>query len=166
MEITSLKQKVWWDYLEEDLQELMIESVMLAEKVPSWAEAFHDYSFVVFPASKAYEGFLKKMFLDMGFITEDDFFGKRFRVGKALNPQLERHLREKESVYDRIVHYCGGKHLADKMWNTWKTCRNLLFHWFPNEKRAVSFEEAKGNISLIIDTIDGAFIECKIPKKD
>ena len=148
--------------MEEDLQELLIEANLLVERVESWDKEFHDYSFVVFPAAKAYEGFLKKVFLDLGFISEDEYYGKRFRVGKALNPQLEKRLREKESVYDRIVHFCGGKHLADKMWNTWKTCRNLLFHWFPDEKRAISLPEAKTSINLVIDTIGETFKDCKL----
>jgi len=31
--------------------------------LPGGKREFHDYSFVVFSAAKAYEGFLKKMFL-------------------------------------------------------------------------------------------------------
>ena len=158
----ELKEKPWWEYLEEDLQGLLIESQLLIDKVASWEEKFHDYSFIVFPSAKAYEGFLKKLFLDLGFITRDDYYGKHFRIGKALNPQLEAHLRETESVYDRIVNFCGGKDLADKLWETWKNSRNLLFHWFPEEKRAVSFEEAKERVKMILAAIDEAFKQCEI----
>lgn len=158
----SLEKKIWWGYLGKDLQELLHEAVLLVEKVNLWDEKFHDYSFVVFPAAKAYEGFLKRIFLDRGFIDSGDYYGKRFRVGKALNPSLERRLRKKESVYDRIVEFCGGRDLPDKMWDTWKRCRNLLFHWFPNEKNAIDFSEAKERVSLVIETIDASFEGCKI----
>ncbi|MGB6838979.1 MAG: hypothetical protein WBD86_00675 [Microgenomates group bacterium] len=158
----SLEKKIWWGYLGKDLQELLHEAVLLVEKVNLWDEKFHDYSFVVFPAAKAYEGFLKRIFLDRGFIDSGDYYGKRFRVGKALNPSLERRLRKKESVYDRIVKFCGGRDLADKMWDTWKSCRNLLFHWFPNEKNAIDFSEAKERVSLVIETIDATFKGCKM----
>lgn len=160
----KLEQKVWWIYLEEDLQGLLTESIFLLENASTWDQKFHDYSFIVFPASKAYEGFLKKAFLDMGFINEEDYYGKHFRIGKALNPSLEPSIREKESVYDKVVTFCGGKDLADKLWDTWKNCRNLLFHWFPEERRAVSFDEAKARVDKIIDTIDAMFTECKIDK--
>ncbi|MEJ2347604.1 MAG: hypothetical protein P8Y17_00180 [Patescibacteria group bacterium] len=160
----ALETKVWWDYLEKDLQELLKEAVLLIEKVGLWDEKFHDYSFIVFPAAKAYEGFLKRVFLDRGFITEKDYYGKRFRVGKALNPSLERKFRRKESVYDRLVEFCGGRELADKMWDTWKRGRNLLFHWFPKERNAVNFSQAKERVSSIIDTIDAVFEGCKIEK--
>jgi hypothetical protein len=158
----SLDKKNWWQYLGKDLQGLLREAVMLIDKVSLWDEKFPDYSFVVFPAAKAYEGFLKLLFLERGFISEDDYYGKRFRVGKALNPSLDRRLRAKESVYDKIVQFCGGKDLGDKMWNTWKVCRNLLFHWFPNEKNAISFEQSKKKVALIIETMDAAFDGCKI----
>jgi len=88
----KLENKVWWNYIEEDLQELMVASEFLANTVKSWGgdlpagrQVFHDYSFIVFPIAKAYEGFLKKMFFDLGFITEEDYRGKRFKKqGKCL----------------------------------------------------------------------------------
>ncbi len=163
-----LETKIWWDYLEEDLQSLIKEAYLLVDvlqgmgaDLPGGKREFHDYSFVVFPAAKAYEGFLKKMFLDLGMISEDDFYGKQFRIGKALNPSLPKRIK-KEGIYDKIVDYCGGEDLAQRMWNTWKVSRNLVFHWFPNEKNALSFGEATKRIDLIIDTIDQSFKECKI----
>jgi len=156
-----LKERKWWGYLEEDLQELLTTAFLLDKNVRNWNQQFHDYSFVVFPAAKAYEGFLKKLFLDLNFINEDQYRGKRFRVGKSLNPQLERRYK-KESVYIKIVKYCGGKNLADNLWLTWKECRNILFHWFPDEKNAIDKNEASQKLLRIVDSIDQAFKECKV----
>ena len=100
----------------------------------------------------------------MEFITEDDYYGKRFRIGKALNPALEPEFREKESVYDKLTSFCQGNTLPDKLWDTWKKARNLLFHWFPNEKNVINFQEAKERVALIFDAMDKAFEECKITK--
>ena len=151
----KLENKIWWSYIQEDLQELLVASEFLANTVKSWggdlpagSRVFHDYSFVVFPTAKAYEGFLKKMFFDLGFITEEDYRGKRFRIGKALNPFLEKNLRNRESVYDKLVKYCNGKELADKLWEAWTSGRNLIFRWFPEEKKAVSFKEAEEKMRL------------------
>ena len=70
----SLEKKLWWNYVHEDLRELLLESVFLIKNVGEWEKSltgekyvFHDYSFIVFPAAKAYEGFLKTLFLDLGF---------------------------------------------------------------------------------------------------
>ncbi len=165
----NLEKKLWWHYIEEDLQELLVASEFLANVVRSWGgdlpqgrKVFHDYSFIVFPAAKAYEGYLKKVFLDMGFITPEDYHGKHFRIGKALNPFLEKRYRNNESVYDKIVTHCGGKELADTLWEAWTNGRNVVFHWFPDEKKAVSFEEAEEKIKQIVGAMDKAFEGCKI----
>lgn len=166
--LEELQLKSWWEYLGEDIQKLLLTSNFIYKAVESWGvdlpggqEKFNDYSFVVFPAAKAYEGFLKKLFLDLGFITEEDYFGKHFRIGKALNPSLPKELRN-ESVYDKLIKYCGGRDLADHLWETWRVCRNLTFHWFPNEKNAVSLDEARQRIDMIVDAIDESFSGCKI----
>src|SRR4030042_2220466 len=174
--IKDLDSKAWWSYVNEDLKELLLQSLLLIEAANKWEtnggetfgrgtvpkENFHDYAFIVFPAAKAYEGFLKKLFLDMGFITDEDYSGRRFRIGKALNPNLEPQYRELESVYDRLVDYCGGRELADKLWETWKNGRNLIFHWFPNEKNAIDYGQARNLLKGILDTMDFAFRECRI----
>lgn len=153
-------------YLEEDLQELLRTSFLLSEESEEWSQKFHDYSFVVFPASKAYEGFLKKLFLDLGFITERDYFGKRFRIGKALNPSLEGRHRRRDSVYDRIVKFCGGRKLANELWDTWRTCRNRLFHWFPKERGVITHAEAVQKVQKVVNAMDAAFQECKVDRRN
>lgn len=158
----SLLKHRWWSYINEDLRELLKASALLSDRVGVWREKFHDYSFIVFPAAKAYEGFLKTLFRDLGFISDDDFFGKRFRIGKALNPALDSQFRESESVYDRLEYFCHSKELPDTLWNTWKNGRNMLFHWFPNEKNAISYNEAKEMLNQILVAMDLAFEGCKI----
>ena len=156
----ALDQKVWWSYLGTDLQKLLETSVFLVDTVKSWGadlpggeREFNDYAFVVFPAAKAYEGFLKKMFLDLGFITETDYFGKHFRIGKSLNPSLPKEVR-KDEVYAKIVKYCGGETLANNLWEAWRVGRNLTFHWFPDEKNAITLDEAIERVNMIIAAID------------
>jgi hypothetical protein len=166
--LEQLEERPWWNYLGEDLQKLIGTSEFILSAVESWGgdlpggrREFHDYSFVVFPAAKAYEGFLKKMFLDLGLITQDDYFGKHFRIGKALNPSLPVGLRN-QGVYDKLVKHCQGHELADKLWDTWRLSRNLVFHWFPNEKNAIDLPEAGRRVEMIIGAIDAAFAGCKL----
>ncbi len=165
--MNNLEQKIWWNYLEEDVRELMNESLLLLSIFQSRQldgdilDKFHDYSFVVFPAAKGYEGFLKKLFFDLRFISREDYYGSRFRIGKALNPSLDERYRE-ESVYDKLVEFTGSPKLADLLWTTWKDSRNMLFHWFPDEKRAINLEEAKIKLDEIIMAVDEAVKGCKI----
>ena len=160
----SLTQKPWWEYIDDDLQELLLQSFDLL-RVSASLEAYRDYSFIVFPASKAYEGFLKKIFLDMGFITKQDYEGTRFRIGKALNPSLEEDAKGKQWVYGQLAHYCGGRDLPDQLWKAWKECRNLVFHWFPMDKRAISRFEAEEKLTQVVVAIDSVFRECNIKYK-
>lgn len=159
----NLEKHIWWGYIHADLKDLIRESYLLVSKVGGWGVKFHDYAFVIFPAAKAYEGFLKTFFHDMGLISDEEYFGKRFRIGKALNPSLEQNLREKESVYDRLIAACGGKELPNELWETWKEGRNLLFHWFPNERNVIDFEDAKRIFEKILTAMDLAFAGCKTP---
>ena len=55
--------------------------------------------------------------------------------------------------------------LADNLWETWRVCRNLTFHWFPDEKNAVSLDEAIDRVNMIISAIDQAFNECRVDTK-
>ncbi len=167
----SLEQKVWWEYVGTDLQKLFVTSRFLirtlegmGSDLPGGLREFDDYAFVVFPSAKAYEGFLKKLFLDLKFITPEDYFGKHFRIGKSLNPSLPRELRKHE-VYSKIVKYCGGSKLADTLWEAWKLSRNLTFHWFPDEKNAITLDEAVDRVNMIVSAIDEAFRSCKVDLK-
>lgn len=139
--------------------ELIDQSYLLLEMSEKEPGRFKDYSFVVFPAAKAYEGFLKKVFFEAGFITESEYLGSRWRVGKALNPFLDKEFRN-ESVYDRIVARCGGTDLADMLWQTWKSCRNVVFHFFPKEKNIVSLVSAREKLEMISGAIAKAIKEC------
>jgi len=150
----------WWNYLEKGVRELLEESFILLDEAEKSKIKFADYSFIVFPAAKAYEGYLKFVFWEKGFITSEDYYGSRFRIGRALNPQLERKYRAKESVYDKIVAFCGGKELADLLWETWKLCRNLVFHWFPKESRFLSLDEARKRLFMITEAIDESWQKC------
>jgi hypothetical protein len=160
--VSELENKIWWNYMEPDIRELLREAVILLTNVKKWKHRFHDYAFIVFPAAKAYEGFLKHLFLDMGFITEEDYRGKHFRIGRALNPALEPRFRDNESVYDRLVLYCRGRELPDTLWEAWRKGRNLTFHWFPDSINALTYSEARGCVDLIIKAIDLSFTACEI----
>lgn len=163
--MASLQTKPWWNYLTENQKDLLVESFELLEREKEESkDRFHDYAFIVFPAAKAYEGFLKKLFLDLGFISKKDYYGRRFRIGRALNPALEKRYR-RESVYDRLAKFCQGKDLPDYLWQTWKRSRNLLFHWFPQHKNFVSLPQAEKRLGLITSAIDQAFKECKIKRE-
>lgn len=113
---------------------------------------FSDYSFVVFPFAKAYEGFLKYMFLRAGFISKGEYMSKYFRVGKSMSPNLIDKLRGK-SVYKQICNLVGCD-LSEKIWRTWKEGRNEVFHFFPDNLRSLTLQEAEDVIERLLQTME------------
>ncbi len=121
---------------------------------------FEDYSFVVFPFAKMYEGFLKKIFLDAGYITREDYLSKHFRIGRVMSPHLKHKLR-KQSVYGKICDEVGCE-LSEEIWNTWTFARNQVFHFFPENVRSLTLKEAQDLIDALIANMEHVVMEVQI----
>ena len=141
-----------WQYLSpnqrslyEDGKFLVNDSTVHTDKEPT------DFSYMVFPFAKLYEGFLKQLLLDLNIISESEYYSDRFRIGKALSPTFEKHYRR--SAFGQIKKRYGEE-LALRFWNTWKEARNLVFHYFPHNYRSLSADQAKALINEIIQTMD------------
>lgn len=144
-----------WQYLSPAQQILAGDGdFLLTDSEKHMNEEPTDYSYLVFPFAKLYEGFLKQLFLDTGIMNEYEYRNDHYRIGKALSPHLAGLLRGK-SAY-RQVEERYGKDLATRLWHTWKNGRNLVFHYFPHNYRALTLEQAKSLISLIVDTMTQA----------
>ncbi len=144
-----------WSYLSEGQKGLIKTGEFLLAEARKHPQPLSDYSYLVFPFAKAYEGFLKKIFLDKGFISQKDYLSDHFRIGKALNPHFA-HESPQESVYQKIVNFCQSTKIADMLWNTWKRGRNLLVHYFPHNQLAITFQEAEVIINMIIQSMQTA----------
>lgn len=156
------KASFFWNYLSAGQKGLIEEGLYLLTDIKEHPDAnISDYSYLVFPFAKAYEGFLKKIFLDLKFIPQHIYEGDHFRIGKALNPHLEKLLRH-ESIYDKILYLTGDRVFADELWDIWKRGRNLVFHYFPHNFRALTLSEAEEIIEQIISVMQEAVIKCRI----
>jgi uncharacterized protein (DUF2249 family) len=156
----------WWKYLEAPLQELMRQSMDLIDRekerlVNEKVLPYHDYSFVIFPAGKAYEGFLKELLLDLNMITKQQYYGEHFRIGRALSPNLPKRYRH-GWVFGKLGQVCGGDVLPLLMWETWKRARNRTFHYFPDKNEWNSLEQAEGLVGEIIQTMERSLLGCKV----
>jgi hypothetical protein len=105
MQVTS-RQGILWGYLEPDIRGLIQDGEALLDYAERFKGTISDFSFLVFPFSKAYEGFLKKLFLDLDLMREDEYYGDDIRIGRVLNPSFaEEHI----SVYRKLYkHERGG----------------------------------------------------------
>jgi hypothetical protein len=111
-----------------------------------------DYSYIVFPFAKMFEGFLKQLFLDLGFIEDGMYYSDRFRIGKALSPNFSNYAG---SVYGQVEKKFG-KSLATRLWHMWKEGRNLVFHYFPHNYRALTRSQAIDLVGQLVQTMEEA----------
>lgn len=151
----------FWSYISSPQKDLLQQGQFILQEIEQKKMFnFTDYSFVVFPFAKAYEGFLKKIFLEGGFISDADYISPHFRIGKVLSPNLVRKLGD-ASVYKKIEDM-RGKKIADMVWNTWKRGRNEVFHYFPHNIRSLAFQEAREIIDDIIGTMNQVYDHLRI----
>lgn len=139
-----------YNYLPSEQRDLIADCEKLIEDAHNHPQELTDYSYIVFPIAKMYEGFLKKLFLDLNIIDNNQYYSEHFRIGKALNPNLEPHLRL-ESVYDKLCHHFEGEVIASALWQAWKKGRNLLFHYFPGNLSRISLSEAEFTVRFVLE---------------
>lgn len=153
-DIVNKKSKLW-QYLPLEIRGLIRDGEQLVTVVDSSStDGVSDYSYLVFPFAKAYEGFLKRLFLDLDMITEDAYYGERIRIGKILDPFYTRH---EQSVYQKILrHKKGGRQISERLWRIWRHGRNQVFHYFPHNFRRLNHEEAMEIVREFISVMEAA----------
>lgn len=144
-----------WRYLSSDQRQLLLDGQWLVgDRATHPSEHLSDYSYLVFPFAKLYEGFLKQLFRDIGAISDREYQSDHFRIGKALSPNLARLLGNR-SAYTWIARRYSPE-LASTLWTTWKEGRNLIFHYFPHNIRRLTFGEAANTVSTIVAAMEEA----------
>lgn len=150
------RYRAFWNYIPQEQKDLIQEGqYLLDEIIRHHSYHFKDYSFLVFPFAKAYEGYLKQLFKDAGLISHLDYVSDHLRLGKLMSPNLMGRLGSR-SLYKKITER-ASKDLADKIWNIWKIGRNQTFHYFPHNLKALSFEEAESIVKQMIEVMDEAY---------
>lgn len=145
------KDALWYQYLDECQKGLVDISLGLINKQEQLSD-LQDFSFIVFSMAKTYEGFLKKVFFDLELISKQTYEGRRFRIGRALNPDIRNHQRDEDWLFDDVARRFGEP-LARQLWDTWLICRNHVFHYFNDCKQALSFAEAVKRIEMMVDSM-------------
>ena len=150
----------WYTRLSSWEKELVRTAVELFSREERLHSFFEDYSFIVFPMAKAYEGFLKKYFYDLGLISLAMYNDKHFRIGRSLNPDIHPSRRENDWVYGGLVEICGTE-VSRNLWETWLSCRNQLFHYFPTFEKRLSLEESGKHLEQLAAAMETA-VECQV----
>ncbi len=158
------KNSALWTYLPEEIKGLFLDGEQLLDHAEHHKGKTSDFSYLVFPFSKGYEGFLKRFFLDMGLIREDEYYSNDIRIGRILNPNF---IKEKDNVFIKICRDNKttpreGRKIAEDLWNIWRRGRNQVFHYFPHNFRRLTHEEALEIISQMVTSMENAVLGCKL----
>jgi hypothetical protein len=155
----SFAQAPWYDFLDPEGKDLVAQSVTLLLREERLRSSLSDYTFVVFPMAKAYEGFIKKFLYQLGVLDQVWYLSTTFRIGRALNPDLPAHQRDAHWLYDDVANMCTHA-VAKQLWDTWLSCRNHLFHYIPEGSfETTTLPEAKLKLLKLSETMTAA-ISC------
>jgi hypothetical protein len=137
-----------WEYLTPEMKQLAIEGERLLSTCTLQGDTdIVDFSYLVFPWGKLYEGFLKKMFLDLKFIVPEDYYGNEIRVGKLLSSGFGTKPPHRLSIIKELSSAkVFGENLTKVMKAVWKNSRNMVFHFFPNNVYSIDLPNAKKRI--------------------
>ncbi len=151
-----LRTSDFWQYLSQNQKDLIKEGqYLMNDIIKDQAYQFKDYSFLVFPFAKAYEGFLKQLFKDVGLISHLDYISDHLRLGKLMSPNLIGKLGDR-SLYKKVEEKVNVE-LAERIWNVWRVGRNQIFHYFPHNIKAITFNEAEKIVEDILSTMEEAY---------
>lgn len=150
----------WWDELSSWQQEALELSHQLYQRELNTQTRFPDYSFIVFPAAKAYEGFLKDLLFKLHLIDKPTYESRRFRIGRALNPDIHNGRRDEQWLYDDVTRQFG-KDIARQLWETWLECRNHIFHYFPHQENQLTLIQAKHRLDIILAAIEATHLHAR-----
>lgn len=145
----------WFLFLDDKQQHLVKLSLELWEREKQLKSDLFDYSFILFPMSKAYEGFLKKYLYEMGLLSEHMYKSRRFRIGRALNPDVRSEHRDGHWLYDNVEQVCG-KTMARNLWNVWLKSRNQVFHYFPDHTNMLSLDDVGEHLTEVMEAMEQA----------
>lgn len=153
--ILHWKEKPYSGYLGEEILKLRYDSILLLREFENSDKVFTDYSFVVSPMAKAYEGFLKKILVDVGAIKKTEL---KDHPGLSVN---------------KFFHPIDGsmiKYVSDKareraipavIYTVYQECRNEIMHFdlYQHESKKVvkDINEADFFVRRIEDAIEKAY---------
>lgn len=105
--------------------------------------------------AKAYEGFLKQYLFQLHLLSPEEYQGRKFRIGRALNPDLRSSQRDDQWLYDDLVRLCSAD-LGRTLWNTWLECRNRVFHFFPGAAQRLTLHQAGSYLVMMVEAMNEA----------
>ena len=118
-----------------------------------YAPNLSDYSCMVLPLAKAYEGVLKKILVRAGFINEADLQeNPDISISRYFNPVGNN------AIFRALKDQARDKTIPHVIYSTYQECRNLILHYDPyRDNRLKTIEDAEFYERRISDAIKKAY---------
>lgn len=104
----------------------------------------YDYSFLVMPFAKAFEGYMKQLLLTLKLVTHQQL--------RKDEPKIGTILQDKE-LFKLLRHRNRDKGVPSLLYAQWNLCRNILFHYDFTSPSLLGKEEALKKIEDICEAI-------------
>jgi ribonuclease HIII len=131
-----------YNFLYEHDRETLLSATALLQTVEKVTLKLPDYSVLVMPFARAYEGFLLKLFCKVGLADEAtvEADGHAIQIGKWL-----------EEIEETIVDKWRHRHVVYDLDTAWSGCRNLLMHSDPGrDVRMENLDQANREIGVVV----------------
>jgi hypothetical protein len=141
------------EFVGDDLFNLFQDSKYLLVKAqePPFAQV-SDYSYIVLPAAKAYEGVLKKILVNAGLVSEQTILEKpELSLNSYFNPVGN------EGIFNSLKDKARDKAIPHIIYSTYQECRNQIFHHDSYRDSKITLEDADFYIRRIDDAISKAY---------
>ncbi len=151
------KSKEFDEFIGEDLLDLYEDNRSLLQRYSNHhdgtVEEYSDYSFLVLPIAKVYEGTLKKILVDIGVLKESDLTkNPSINVGKYYNPVGNN------KIFELLKDRSRDKSVPHVIYSTYQECRNQIFHYDQyRDNRLDSYDDAKFYCKRILYAIEKAY---------
>jgi hypothetical protein len=112
-----------------------------------------DYSFVVLPIAKVYEGILKKILVEKGLVSEEEMASSPdLNVSAYFNPVGNA------KIFTHLSDRARDKAIPHVIYSTYQECRNQILHYDQyRDNRIESMEDAVFYHRRILHAIDKAY---------
>ena len=105
----------------------------------------NDFSIVVFPSAKAFEGFIKKLLLAINLITQKEIKEDPYKsIGKIING---------EQIQKKILDKKRDRSVLKLLVAQWDFCRNVILHYDLDQPEIINKEEAFKKIEDIYEVM-------------
>lgn len=144
------------NFIGEELIDLYEDSINIFKDYKKTEKGLYDmsdYSFLVLPIAKVYEGVLKRVLVKTKLLKEEDLLNNPIiSVGGYFNPVGNN------KIFDRLKDKARDKTVPHIIYSTYQECRNNILHYDSyKDNRIKKIEDAEFYVKRIIHAIDKVY---------